>query len=314
MAIANVSGILAAQSRFTAAYSAMFGAGPGGVAPLFTMDVPTDGLATSIPVITSFPRFREWVGSKQVADVRALMQTVLLKTYEKTVGFSRKEVVYDPSGAVGAGIDNWVANAAQAGFDDIAIASLIANTQLGYDGVSLLNASHPFSFSTGNNITTTALSFESYRAARAAMALFADELGTPLGVTPKTLLVGPQLERIAKEIAGPLRPTNVSSAGLYDQAASVVGMATLENVFQGDITVIVSSWITGTQWFLMDTTKAGLRPYIRTVAREFEPIFIDGAEMSASDRFFKDKYYFSIEGDSSFAPGLWQLIYGKVTP
>ena len=310
MGIAGNANLISAQATYLALYQELFANGPSGVAALIAQTVPVSGKRLSVPVVTSFPRLREWIGSRVSKDLRAFRQDIDIKTYEATTTLPRLDVDADQSGAVGAHLRSFLASAASQ-IDDVMIAGLIANTQAGYDGVSLLNASHPFSSSTGNNLTTDALGFASFRAAKAAMRAFADEDGRPLGVNPTHMLVGPQLERTALEVVGADRPVPYS-ASAQDASSSIVAATTITNVYQGECQVIVSPWITGNQWFLMDLSKPGLRPITRAVYREVEPVETQVDGMSSYLRFEYDEYAFALEGDFTFAPGLWQLIYGRV--
>ena len=73
---------------------------------------------------------------------------------------------------------------------------------------------------------------------------------------------------------------------------------------------LVSPWITGSQWFLMDLTKGGLRPMMAAEMRAFEAVSQD--QMTDDDRFKRNVFNFSLEGDYGPAAGLWQLIGGRI--
>lgn len=313
MAIAGSSNLLAAQTLFEAAYqSAINGAASSGAPALIAQDITAPGAnRVSIPVVTSLPRLREWLGSRVSKDLRAFRQDVDIKTYEATVQIKRRDLDGDSSGAVAAALIGSFPQRLQAMLEDVCITTLVANALTGYDGVALLNASHPFSSGTGNNITTDALGFASFRAAKQAMRLFADEDGTPLNMNPTHLLVGPQNERTALEVVGADRPVPYS-ASAQDASSSIVAATTITNVYAGECQVIVSPWITGGQWFLMDLSKPGIRPMVRAVHRELEPISTVEDGMTHYVRFTYDEYHFGVEGDFTYAPGVWQTVYGRV--
>ena len=313
MAIAGSSGLLVAQTIFEAAYqSAINGAASSGVPALIAQDIAAPGAnRVSIPVVTSLPRLREWIGSRVAKDLRAFRQDVDVKTYEATVPIKRRDIDGDASGAVAAALIGSFPQRLQAMLEDVCVATLIANAATGYDGVSLLNAAHPFSSGTGNNITTDALGFASYRAAKQAMRLFADEDGTPLNMSPTHLLVGPAAERAALEVVGADRPVPYSATA-QDATASILAATSITNVYQGECQVVVSPWITGNQWFLMDLSKPGIRPLVRAVHRELEPVSTVEDGMTHYVRFVYDEYHFGVEGDFAYAPGVWQTIYGRV--
>lgn len=313
MSIAGQSSLAASQATFEALFQNLWNQPQAGtVYKELAMDVACpDSKYLRNPVVTSFPRVRQWSGSKLSSDLRAFEQAIEIVPYEATISLPRLMVTTDKSGAVEKTLSAFLSQNITAP-DDLLVTAFLANTWTSYDGVSLLNAAHTFANSTGNNLTTSALSFSTYRAGKQAMALFADEAGRPLNIHPTHLLVGPAQERIAKEIIGADRPVAVSNAGALDATSNVVGGVVIPNVYQGDVKLIVSSWISGNQWALVHKSP-GLSPFIRAVHREFETQTSGADDMSSSERFFQDLFSYSIEGDQGYGAGAWQCIYGSVT-
>lgn len=313
MGIASRSQLAAANATYVALFQELWGKNTGPLLCDFaTQVVPVDGTSLRIPVTTSFPRMRQWLGQKRFKDLRAFSQTIDINTYERSISLPRLDVDADKSGVVRSTLSAFLANG-QMGKEDILITSLLANTWTSYDSVALLSNSHSFSNSTGDNLTTNALSFSEYRTVKEGMRDLTDEDGTPLNITPTHLIVGPAQERIALDVVNAQRVVAVSSAGALDATSSVVGAAAIPNVYQGDVTVVVSQWITGNQWFLMDLSKPGLRPFTCAMFRDVEPRVLDASSGETESRYFRDEYNYSLEGDFTYAAGLWQLIAGSVT-
>ena len=309
MSLANSAALAAASALFDGTMLGSVFNGPGGfIGKQLCTDLPGQKKSAQLQVTLATPRVRAWLGSKQVRSPRAYNQIINQIKYEKTIGLDRFDVVNDNSGSVLQAIERFIQQIPD-DLEDLIISTLLANTSIGYDNVSLLNAAHPFSNSTGNNITTAALSFESFRAAKSAMRLFADEDGRPWNMNPNTLLVGPALERLAKEIAGADRPVSVDSSGGYDATSSVVGATVIPNAFQGDVTVLVSNKIGGNQWFVMDLSKP-VGPVVRPVSEELHLEQL--LEPSNSHTFFTDEVLMSGQGYMGFGPGMWQTVYGRV--
>ena len=271
-------------------------------------DITEKAKSARLQITLATPALREWLGSKQIKSLRALEQEILIKKYEKTIGVQRFDVENDRTGSVISAMDRFIQQIPD-DVEQLLVNMLIANTALGYDGAAMLADSHSYSNSTGDNLTTSALGFETYRAGVQAMALFCDESGRSLNIRPNILLVGPKQERIAKEIVGATRPVPFS-ASAQDASSSIVAVTTIPNAFQGECTVLVSNKITGNQWFLFDTTKS-VKPVIRAVAEELSPVLLDNRERSYV--FVNDEYLFSAQGYMGFGPGPWQLSYGSVT-
>ena len=309
MAIAGQANLNAANTTYETAFQQVFAAGPPGTWQTLTEKKNAQSQFFELDIINAFPRVRQWVGARQFKDFRAYKQIIELLTWEVSHAESRKKVVYDKSGAVGEALANFVRQSAYI-YDDIIWQTLLANPT-GYDAVSLLNDTHPnvASGATADNLTTSALTFEVYRAAVQAMELTADEDGRPLGVFPTHLYVGPAQRRIAEDIVGPMRVVAVDNAGV--ETGTRVAAAAVQNAYAGQVQPVVVPWITGNQWFLADNGKAGAKAMILFEARGPEAIVI--TDMNMPQRFINDEFWWGIECDASPAAGLWQLIYGSVT-
>ena len=111
----------------------------------------------------------------------------------------------------------------------------------GGDAVSLCNASHPLSPSSGSthgNAGSTALSNASVESTRQAMRAFVDDRGELTPVRPDTLLVPPELEETAWDIVNP---------GINDN----------DNFQRGQFRVVVWDYLTdANNWFMVDSSMA----------------------------------------------------------
>lgn len=306
MGHAGSNNLAAVNADYLALFQDFFGEGIPGLAHHITREVPVSGTKLTISNTLSFPRVREWLGGKVVKSLRSLTQDIPLKTFEATVGIDRKDVDYDKSGTVQDTLSSFLGQQVSA-FDDLLFAKLLANPT-GYDGVSLINNSHPYSNSTGDNLTTDALSFASLEAMDTAMRGFQDETGRPLNITPNMLLVGESNRQTALQITGAGRPIFYNDTGA-EASSSVIDHWMSENPAASHM-VAVTPWITGTQWFLIDSTKPGASPMVATVGKAFEAI--PATDRTDSHRWHRDEYQYSLEGDYGFGAGLWQLIGGKI--
>lgn len=309
----NAAAFAAAQSQYEAIFQDFWNnRNDAFIADQASRDVQTGAKTTVIPILTGFPRLREWLGEKHFKDLRAQAVSIEMRKYEKSIRLDRLDVELDPQNIVDPAINGFLSTNKN-DIEDVLVTKLLANTWTGYDGVTLLNDAHPFSNSTGDNLTTAAFSATTWRAAVRAMALFADEQGNPLRVRPNLVVVGPAQEGIAKDVLASERIVPVSNAGVPDASANVVAAVVFPNYYPGaDAGLIVSPWITGNQWFAMDTTKVGLRPILRVLHKELHPEML-GPGMKTDHEFLADEYLYSVQGDFAHAPGLWQLIYGSVT-
>lgn len=307
MVLANSAALQAASTYFDGTMLGTVFNGPYGyIGKQICADIAAQGKATQLQLTASNPVIRQWIGAKQIKSPRAFNQTINNFMWEKTIGLDRQDVEQDRTGSVLLAIDQFV-NAIPDDLETLIMATLVANTALGIDGEPLLDNAHPFSNGTGNNITASALGFETYRAGKAAMRLFADEDGRPLNMSPTHLLVGPGNERTALEVTGADRPVPFSATA-QDATSGIVAATVLPNVFQGEVQVMVSNKIAGGQWYLMDLSKP-VKPIIRSVAEELHLVQLVNEENAHT--FFTNEVVMSAQGYMGFGPGMWQTVYGR---
>lgn len=307
LSVANRTAIENASIVWQTAFGDFFSGGAvDAIAGLVSTEIPVSGESISIPIVTAGHGLREWLGDKVYKDFRAYAQTITVRSWESSTELSRKKLVTDTSGATDIALRGWLGSQKRM-YEYLVIDQMLTNPT-GYDGVALIHDTHPNTNSTGDNKTTDALSHASFRAMLEQMRGFTDEWGNDLAITPNTLVVGYQLYDTALEVTNAERPL-FFDANAAEATASVVGAVKIDNIYTGQVNVVVSNRIRGTQWFLMDLTK-GLKPIIVTRLRAFESH--SQTDMTDEQRFARDKYRFSIEGDYGIGAGPWPLIAGKI--
>lgn len=275
-----------------------------------TSEIQTDSLKNEIVLLDHLGTVKEWVGEKQFEDARAYSRTETMKFYYKTLALKRSELQYNSSGTVAAMAANFASDAATM-LDKLVIDKLSANPTC-YDGVSLVSASHPNGAggATWSNSSSNALSESELRSAIIAMQKFQRENGEYYGINPTHLMVGPDLQHLAKELVGDTRPVGVTAAGVWPATGSAVAAAGIQNVIGGSIQVIVSPRFDSNDWLLMDLSRGNLRPMSLFVGRK--PELIHDGSMTAGDRYKRDLFTWSIEFDAVAAAGLPQLCFGRI--
>lgn len=315
LAITGQTNLDTASTDYIALWSEGFRA-PSVLVDRCVMRQATGTLNVNVPFVNASPAFRTWYGPKQFKSPRAFDQNVAISSYEASIDMPRLRVDGDKSGAVNSELSNFVAGGNLA-LEKLWVATIIANAITSYDGVALLATTHTFSStigssSNGNNLTTSALSWSTYKTARLAMQSNLNEAGFPFtSAFQYVLVVGPKQEQIALEVTGAQRPVGISNAGAFDQTSNVVGVAAIENVFRGSADVIVTQFLTGNEWFLINVGSGNMRPFFQAEYRSPEPQM--QTAMDGDGRFLHDLYRYSIEADLGLAAGPWWLIYGSVT-
>jgi phage major head subunit gpT-like protein len=306
-----------ASTTFRGVFDDIFKGAPAGPWNELALVVPTDSVLNETNVFGAMPVVREWIGQKQYQSRRAYTQTVRIKKYEQSTVLDRLDVQADRTGQIGRHIQQFVQSANETIYDkvvhDVAFSNS-GNGPTGYDGVALLSGSHPHAAAggTSSNLSSTALSFAQFDAVMQACAALKLENGEPMGIMYDTLIVGPKLQKIAKEITqSNERIIAVANDGL--EAGTRVAAASIPNVFGGgQLKLIVDPRLTGTQddyYYFIDSSKSA-KPFVLYEFRA--PEAIDQFAMDSEGRFNFDEMRMSVEADFAVAAGAWQTIYGGV--
>lgn len=312
MGMTGASNLDAANTAFTTAVSDVLSGSADAVYTQFTETIQAEGESIEVLVCDGLPMMREWVGSKQYHDLRAYSQNYPLKQYEATFSLPGTKVRGDKTGVVAKRVGEFAARIPSM-VDKIVIDALVANSLTGYDGVALLSDSHVNvgSGGTSDNLTTSALSFSTFKTAVQSIEETADENGKFLGLQCTHLLVGTAQKRIGMEVTGSMRPVAMDTSGAQDTTSNVNAAVLLQNYIGGSVQLIVSPYITGNQWFAMSLNQPGVRPYGLAIFREATHIPL--TEDRDPARFENDEYRWSIEFDATPFPMAWQSIYGSVS-
>lgn len=293
MAIAGQSNVADARTTFESLVdSALQGARASQVYKSLSRRINLSGsIAHTITMPGATPTWQEWTDERDSSGFRKMSKTIPLKVYEKSIRLKRTDVINDKDGSTALALDTFVGNDVEAVFDKLVIEKLASNPT-GIDGVALLSDSHPFGSSgTWDNKSGNALSFGEFKAARAAMRSLKDEFGEPLNIEPRILLVHPDEEELALQIAkADSKPVSVGTAGAINSGG--IGGSSLLNVFRGTVDVIVSPRWTSGKWMLVDPRYA---PIALCVWRDPETVVVD--DMTADARVRRDEFFYGVEAD-----------------
>ena len=264
-----------------------------------TMEVPSSGSGEDYAWLERFPRFRKWIGDKQVKNIAAGKYHVKNEDWEATVAVDRNDIEDDRLGIYN--IQAQSAGDSAAELHDIISDDLknnaFVNTCL--DGQYFYDTDHEVNGASVSNKSTKALSNAtlaaveaSFGAARTAIMKLTDEEGAPLRMKPDLLEVPPALETVANMLA--------TSDKLADGNP---------NPYKGTFTVLVNpGLISDTAWFLHVTSNV-VKPFI--VQMRKRPMFVNQTSMENDDVFNKREYKFGAEARATGAYGLWQLSHGS---
>lgn len=307
--VLNKANLDAANTAFETAANGIFSNGVPGVWSQFTNKKTHEGTSAELIVVDGVPQAREWLGAKQVKQLRAYKKNLPLRPWEATISVPVDQINGDRTGAVAARVADF-ARSTSAMYDKIMLDMLIANTVTGYDGVALLSNSHPnVNGTTWDNLEAAALTMALFKTAVNSMRAVMNEGGEPLGMSPTHLLVGPDQEEMGKICTGSDKIFGTDNAGAI--GGTVINSAVLRNYIGGSVNLIISERITGNEWFLMDLSKGEQKPLYLA---EFQPPTTVIKDADDDDNvFFDDEAIFGIVAKASPCPLNWQCIHGSVT-
>jgi phage major head subunit gpT-like protein len=270
---------------------------------------------TTLPVqryswLGAVPAMREFIDERRPSGMSAHTVTIEDKTFESTIAVDRKAIEDDQLDLIRLRIRD-LAFRVSAHRQQIVVDALAGGfTGVGYDGEALFSTAHPtFGANTHGNRTTDALSAAALAAGIEKMMTVPDDTGTPLGVMPDTLVVGPKLQWQATELID--SPVVVYKGNSADTAASTP----YKNALQGRLKLVVSPFLTGASddyWFLLDTK----RPIKSVILQQRSDVPV---EFSALDKasgaeaaFMRDRFYYGVRARYNVGYGLWQCAYGAI--
>jgi phage major head subunit gpT-like protein len=271
------------------------------------MRVPSSSATESFKHLGDIPQLREWVDERHMGKLRVEEINVVNKDYATGIRVDKNDIRDDKLNLVMPRIRQLANRAKQHvaksmvelllnGFDGTAFPRI--SNGLSYDGKFLFSLTHQDGEGPEQpNFFTTALSDASYETARVNMQSLQDEEGEPLEVRPNLIIVGPTLERTAREIV---------EAGIIAD-----GGAGVDNVFKGTADVAISQRLTGTfaaYWFLVDTSQE-VGPILWT-DRE-APRFDALMDMKSEAAFMRKEFQFGTSYAAGYQAGLWQFIHGS---
>jgi phage major head subunit gpT-like protein len=270
---------------------------------------------TTMPIqkyawLGTIPPMREFVDERRPGGLSSHSVTIEDKVFESTIAVDRKAVeddqlelirlrIRDMAHRVSAHRQQIVVEAFANGFGGI-----------GYDGLSFFNTAHPTgSGSTYSNRTTDALNATSLASAVSQMMMVPDDQGSPLGIVPDTLVVGPKLQWSAIELVE--SPVVVYKASGSDTVAPTPYI----NAFEGKLRLVVSPFLSGTYddyWFLLDTK----RPIKGVILQQRSDVPVEFSALDntsgSESAFMRDRYHSGVRARYNVGYGLWQTAFGAI--
>lgn len=256
------------------------------------------------------PPMREFVDERRPAGLSSFSTSIEDKTFESSIAVDRRAIEDDQLDLIRLSIREMALRVASHRHQMVVEALINGFTTNSYDGVSFFSATHPgLNGSTLSNRGSNGLDANTLAAGVNSMMGMLDDQGTPLGIVPDTLVVGPKNQWNAVELVD--SPVVVYKGNTADSVSS----NDYANAFHGKLKVVVSPYINGASddyWFLLDT-KRPIRGIIlqqrSDVPVEFSALEGNSGSESA---WMRDRYYYGVRGRYNVGYGLWQTAYGAL--
>lgn len=218
----------------------------------WTQTVTSSGKSTIHGWMDKFPKLREWIGPRQVETIVAQVYQLTNKKFELTVGVSRTDIEDDLMNLYGPMAQMMGMQTAEWPDDQMTPVLEAGTTNTTFDGADFFSASHPIdtagettSSTQSNLFTTNAFNAANLATARSNMRLLKGRDNKPLGMNLKAVMVPPQLEQSALQLAN--TEYIVATFGVNSATGSQ------SNVLKGSFTPIVNAKLTSsTTWYGFD--------------------------------------------------------------
>ncbi len=273
------------------------------IATVISTTLPTQSYAW----LGAPPPMREFVDERRPAGLASNAITISDKVFESSIAVDRRAIEDDQLDLIRLRVKD-LAFRVSAHRHQIVVEGLVNGPSATcYDGAKFFDDVHPIGSATHSNSTVDPLSAASLAAAITAMMNVPDDSGTPLGIAPDTLLVGPSQMWNATEL--------VESPVVVYKATAAAGTSPTPylNAFRGRLKVVVSPFIRGAKkdaWFLLDT-KRPIRSMILQ-QRSDVPVEFTALESGAGSdsAWMRDRYHYGVRARYNVGYGLWQTAFG----
>ncbi len=266
--------------------------------------VTTNRGEARIPFLWYPPRTREWIGERQRGSMDGGAHVIPVRTYESTVAVPRTAVEDDMVGIIEMRVRELATEYVRHHHEQFI--SILANGAAlnSFDGQPLLTSNPATRGANNVNLTTAPLSMSALEQAIAAMGLFTEPEGRPIGVRPTHLLVGPKLEFQARQL---VQSQVVVVAGTTDRT---VGAA---NALYNTLQVVVSPYITDNDWYLIAAGSNAHRPVIRVDRNDVPLEFVAHTTPDHESVYSRDSYEYGYRARHGYGAGAWYAVYASQT-
>ncbi len=264
-------------------------------------EAPSSARETHYGWLGKLPRLRKWVGPRIINNLQSRGYVLANDDYEETIGIEKNDILDDQIGVYNGYVDALGQQTKLWPDDMLTTAITSGTTATCFDGQPFFHNSHPVDMdNTGgatfqNNFDSSGtgggvarpLTHANYALVRQTMMKYVGEDSKPLGITPKLLMVPPDLELQGRQIL--MAEMIAPSATLGAEAAS----GPQSNVLKGSADLLVNAYLTdAARWYLIDNTKP-IMPFVVQIRQAPEFAFLNRPE--DPNVFFDKQFIFGVQ-------------------
>lgn len=279
--------------------------------------------AEAVEVVTPGPAavVREMTGMPRVTGFREYGHRILVRTYDQdTLEVDRVKVDTDQSGLIAAQLRARLEEVADYWAKPV-VDALLANP-VGFDGVTLLNDSHPYGPSAGtwDNKTTSNISYTTLKAGILAMVGLRLENGEWANVRPTHIMVSPKWEGEVADLLSTMRiqTTPATGGATIDPSSGAITAAVMRDNWvasrYGIQLIVQPSMYDGTHdddWLLLDLSKRMAKPMFVGEAIAPAPVVVDAPDSEPVKN--RNVYQYYARGSSAIGGFCPYVCYGKLS-
>lgn len=262
----------------------------------------TSGTSSNIyPFLEQFSSMREWTGERQAKNISSAKLEVVNRDFEETISIARNDIEDDQYGVYSTLIAQLGYHAGRL-WQDLAIEALLSNP-LWIDSLPFFSDARSYGNAPISNVTSSALSEESYAAARRTMMSYCGHAGKSLGIMPDLLIVSPANE--SKGFA--ILKDRLALRGHSDGTVSGVGAT--DNPWNGSAELLVLPELAGereNEWFLAASSGV-LKPLF--VQQRKLPTLVRMDSDTDENVFFRKEYFYGTDARGEAFLAFPHLLY-----
>lgn len=229
----------------------------------FTTEVPSATRSNVYPWMAKTTGINKWEGDRIIQTATARTYQLENETFEGTIGFDMNDVADDQLDIYSKPLEQLAQDVAEFPLFKLTEKIVAGNSTVCWDNQFFFDVDHPVDIddaskgTQSNNLigagyNLAADPIAAFKAVRAAQRRWKRTDGRRTGYLGNLIIVGPDLEEPARQIE---QAFNVVKVVKNVAASENVAATSTENIFKGEVSVMVLDELDASAWYLADVRK-----------------------------------------------------------